>query len=140
MEESLHYRLMAVNSMFQKIFFSNIKDTGLTLGQPKVLDYLKDHDGAVQKEIASACHIEPASLTSVLNGMEKKQLIIRKMKKDNRRSFSVYLTENGLEYANRIKGEFEKIEKGVLDGFTQDEEAALQDYLIRIYKNTQRIK
>ena len=35
-----------------------LKDTGLTLGQPKVLDYLKDHDGVSQKEIAAGCLIE----------------------------------------------------------------------------------
>lgn len=38
------------------------------MGQPKVLDYLKDHDGSSQKEIARACHIEPGSLTSILFG------------------------------------------------------------------------
>lgn len=55
-----------------------LKDTGLTLGQPKVLDYLQDHDGANQAEIARACHIEPASLTSVLNRMEEKALVERR--------------------------------------------------------------
>ena len=38
------------------------------MGQPKVLDYLKDHDGSSRKEIARACHIEPGSLTSILFG------------------------------------------------------------------------
>lgn len=140
MEKTLHYLLMSNHFMFQKIFFANVKDTGLTLGQPKILDYLKDHDGAVQKDIASACHIEPASLTSVLNGMEKKNLIIRKMQKDNRRSLYVFLTENGREHANRIRSEFEKIEENALDGFTQEEKTMLEDYLLRVYQNIYWIK
>ncbi|MFR7668000.1 MAG: MarR family transcriptional regulator [Mediterraneibacter faecis] len=37
------------------------------------MDYLKDHDGANQKEIAAACHIEAGSLTSVLNRMEDRE-------------------------------------------------------------------
>ena len=37
------------------LFF--IDNFGLTPGQPKVLDYLKEHDGASQKEIAGACGI-----------------------------------------------------------------------------------
>ena len=38
--------------MFQKELLARLKDTGLTIGQPKILDYLKDHDGAGQKDIA----------------------------------------------------------------------------------------
>ena len=63
---SFHYLSMAIHSMVQKNFMERVKPSGLTLGQPKILDYLKDHNGANQKEIAAACHIEPGSLTSVL--------------------------------------------------------------------------
>ena len=58
MEESFHYLSMANQMLIQKKLMENVKSTGLTLGQPKVLDYLKHHDGANQKEIAAGCHIE----------------------------------------------------------------------------------
>ena len=74
MQETLHYLLMSDHFMIQKALVSSVKDTGLTPGQPKILDYLLHHDGAIQKEIAMFCHIEPASLTTILNGMEKKGL------------------------------------------------------------------
>lgn len=135
MKESLHYLLMSNHFMFQKMLFTNVKDTGLTLGQPKVLDYLKDHDGAVQKDIAAACHIEQASLTSVLNGMEKKGLIIRKMCNGNRKFVYVFLTEKGEEMGNCIRNAFDKIEEKSLEGFSHEEREALNDYLSRIYKN-----
>lgn len=135
MKETLHYLLMSNHFMFQKILFSNVKDTGLTLGQPKILDYLKNHDGAVQKDIASTCHIEQASLTAVLNGMEKKGLIIRKMCHGNRRSLYVYSTEKGKELIDRVENEFKKIEENALNGFTENEKDMLNDYLSRIYKN-----
>lgn len=57
---------MADHLLFQKSLLAGIKDVNLTPGQPKILDYLLSHDGAVQKEIAEACHIEPATITSVL--------------------------------------------------------------------------
>ena len=84
---SFHYLSMAVHSMIQKNFMEQVKSSGLTSGQPKVLDYLRDHNGANQKEIAAACHIEPGSLTSVLNRMEEKGLIERRMLDGNRRTF-----------------------------------------------------
>ena len=40
---------------------ANLRDTGLTIGQPKVLEYLAGHDGVSQIEIARACHIEAAT-------------------------------------------------------------------------------
>ena len=40
---------------------ANLRNTGLTIGQPKVLEYLAGHDGASQIEIARACHIEAAT-------------------------------------------------------------------------------
>ena len=60
MEFSTHYLLMADHSMLQKLVMSRIKPLGLTTGQPKVLDFLQDHDGAMQKDIAKGCHIEPS--------------------------------------------------------------------------------
>ena len=48
---SFHYLSMAVHSMIQKNFMEQVKSSGLTSGQPKVLDYLRDHNGANLKNI-----------------------------------------------------------------------------------------
>ena len=77
--ESFHYLSMSNHMMIQKQLMEQLKPYGLTLGQPKVLDYLKDHDGANQKEIAAACHIEAGSLTSVLNRMEDQNMVERRI-------------------------------------------------------------
>ena len=65
MKESIHYLLMSDHMLVQKALLGSIKESGLTLGQPKILDYLKDHNGCVQKDIAAGCHIEPASITVI---------------------------------------------------------------------------
>lgn len=133
--ESLHYLLMINHLMFQKSLITNIKDTQLTLGQPKVLDYLKDHDGAIQKDIAIACQIEPATITSVLLGMENKGLIVRKTLNGNRRSLYVYLTDEGRSLANRVELEFDHIESKALLGFSEEEKSMLNTLMVRIKKN-----
>ena len=112
MQETLHYLLMSDHLMVQKALVASVKDTGLTPGQPKILDYLLHHDGAIQKDIAMFCHIEPASLTSILNGMEKKGYIERKTAGNNRRSLHVYLTKTGKKYADRLNLEFSKVKIG----------------------------
>ena len=75
MEGTFHYMLMAEQAMVQKHILRTLRDTGLTMGQPKVLEYLMEHDGAEQKEIAMGCHVEAPSLTSILNRMERDGLI-----------------------------------------------------------------
>ena len=135
MQETLHYLLMSDHLMVQKALVSSVKDTGLTLGQPKVLDYLLHHDGAIQKEIALFCHIEPASLTTILNGMESKGYIERKNIQNNRRSLHVYLTQTGKKYADRLNFEFARIESDALKGFSEAETRQLHELLSRVYQN-----
>ena len=132
MKESLHYLLMANHFMIQKALVTSVKDTGLTSGQPKVLDYLKNHNGAVQKDIAG-CHIEPASLTAILNGMETKGLIERRLCPDNHRFYNVYLTETGRLYVGRLENEFDTIESYALQNFSEADKEQLIEYLSRIY-------
>lgn len=138
MEKTLHYLIMANHLLFQKSLIVNIKDTDLTLGQPKVLDYLLYHEGVVQKEIATACHIEPATITSVLLGMENKGLITRKNLNGNRRSLYVYLTDKGKALAKRIETEFKGIEDNALIGFTNEEKKMLTDLLLRVNQNMKK--
>ena len=70
MDRSFHYLLMATQSLFQRSVMAELNGSGLTAGQPKVLDYLGRHDGSVQKAIAAGCQIDPATLTGLLNRME----------------------------------------------------------------------
>lgn len=135
MNESLHYLLMTNHLLFQKLLLMLIKDTGLTVGQPKVLDYLRYHDGAVQKDIANACHIEPATITTVLLGMEKNQLIIRKNKDGNRRSLYVYLTDKGRTMSEQVEKCFDIIEEKAYKNFTDDEKETFISLLTRVKDN-----
>ena len=139
MEKSLHYLLMADHLLIQKAFLAAIKETGLTPGQPKILDYLLYHDGAVQKEIASACHIEPATMTSVLFGMEKKGFILRKNLNGNRRSIYIYLTDKGRSLAKQVESTFRIMEEKALLDFSKDEKEMFTAFLMRMSKNIQGV-
>ena len=140
MNDSFHYLSMANHMMVQKKLMEQLKDTGLTLGQPKVLDYLKDHDGASQKEIAAGCLIEAGSLTSILNRMEEKGLIERKMLNGNRRTFHIFMTESGKKNQKLVEETFEKIEETALNNVSEEEQKVFMEIFLRIYKNLAEIK
>lgn len=140
MNDSFHYLSMANHMMVQKKLMEQLKDTGLTLGQPKVLDYLKDHDGASQKEIAAGCIIEAGSLTSILNRMEEKGLIERKMLNGNRRTFHIFMTESGKKNQKLIEETFENIEETALNNISEEEQKVFMEIFYRIYRNLAEVK
>ena len=124
MEFSTHYLLMADHTMLQKLVMSRIKPLGLTTGQPKVLDFLQDHDGAMQKDIAKGCHIEPSSLSTILGGMERAGLLERSTRDENRRTV-----------CRRLNAIFAAAEEEALRGFSPQEMQQVQTLLERIYRN-----
>lgn len=140
MDDSFHYLSMINHMIVQKKLMEQLKDTGLTLGQPKVLDYLKDHDGASQKEIAAGCLIEAGSLTSILNRMEEKGLIERKMLNGNRRTFHIFMTESGKKNQKLVEETFEKIEETALNNISEEEQKVFMEIFHRIYRNLAEIK
>lgn len=135
MNSSFHYLVMAEQAMVQRALLARIKGSGLTLGQPKVLDYLKDHNGSSQKEIARGCHIEAGSLTSILNRMEEKGLVERRMLHGNRRNSYVFLTEKGEELRNLVTESFESIENEVFRGISEADRQQFMKTFSRIYEN-----
>lgn len=135
MSHSFHYLIMAEHSIFQKELLNRLKNTGLTIGQPKVLDYLKDHDGAGQKDIARGCHIEPGTLTTILNRMEDAGLVERRMLNGNRRSLYVFLTKKGKEQLKLVTEAFSWMEKEAFRGISETERKTFMDLMLRVYEN-----
>lgn len=137
MDDTLHYLIMANQMLVQKALLEQLKDTGLTIGQPKILDYLKDHDGSNQKEIAKACFLEAGSLTTILNKMEEKGLIERRILNGNRRSFHIFMTEEGKKKQQLVTQTFAKIEEKALSGVSAEEFQQFLAVYGKIYANLQ---
>ena len=132
---SLHYMLMSNHLLLQRKFFLKIKESGLSSGQPKILEFLSDHNGAIQKDIAEGCHIEPASLTSILAGMEKAGLVTRNTDPANRRNLHVFITPKGQEKLTEIQQVFREIDAAALAGFSQEQKDQILGFLQKIYSN-----
>ena len=103
--------------------------------EPKILDYLKDHDGSSQKDIAKACFLEAGSLTTILNKMEEKGLIERRILNGNRRSFHIFMTDEGRQKMQLVDRSFSEIEKKALSDVSDDELENFMSVYKKIYKN-----
>lgn len=132
MDYSFHYLLMATQALFQRSVMAELYGSGLTAGQPKVLDYLGLHDGSVQKSIAAGCQIDPATLTGLLNRMEEKGLIRRCNEQGNRRSLHVYLTDQGWEKQREVRQTLERQTEVVLSKLDEAQRTQLLDSLYQV--------
>ena len=130
--ESLHYLLMKSHLMLSRKILAEASKLGLTAGQPKVLDFLRTHEEADQKTIASYCEIEQTTVGSILLRMEKAGLIVRRQHEGNRRSLFVSLTDKGKEAAQQTAHIFQHAETPLMSALTEDEQETLKKLLMKV--------
>ncbi len=74
----------------------------VTLDQFAVLIRLWNEDGLSQRELCEKTLKTKSNITRILDSMEKKGLISRHINREDRRSFSIYLTEKGRDIKNKL--------------------------------------
>lgn len=127
--------ILTTFSFITKIIGRRAKRIGVSSGQPKVLDYLFDHDGANQADIARACGLEASTLTQILDGMEKAVFIERKREDGDRRSYHIFLTTLGKEKAHQTVSLFENIENELYKGLSDEERKEFTRMLKIVHDN-----
>ncbi len=134
-KRDLNHLLIKVSATHRRRSSYEFMKYDLTAGQPRMLNYLYEHDGCIQREIAAACHLEPASVTSVLNSMEKAGLIERKQVKGDKRALEVWLTEKGYEKKKTVDEIFVALADECFNGFSEEEKILAGNFLNRIFNN-----
>ncbi len=108
---------------------------GLSPGQPKVLRFLSSHNNCMQKEIAEALDIEPATVSRLLVNMEQNGLVIRSAPEERRRAESVRITEEGRTAFTQWETFCHTVEEQSLQGFSEEEGQKFLEFLCRMYQN-----
>lgn len=122
MENSLHYKLRACHTNCQRAIIHHIKEkTDLRPGEPKILEFLMEHEPCEQKEIAAGCNLDSASVTGILGRMESRDLVKRETKNGNRRSLYVSMTEHGSRMAKAVEETFSFVDQRAVKGLSERE-------------------
>lgn len=82
---------------------------GITSNELTIIQFVHLNPDIVIKEASEALSIPGSTLTSVIDRLEQKNLVIRTVSKKNRRSFGLKLTEEGI----KLNAEHEKSERQV---------------------------
>ena len=110
-----------VNRLHFTKFHQTLSGFGLGKGQPPILKYLSLNDGCKQSEIAKREHLTAATVTVMLQTMEKNGLIERKSDENDLRIMRVYITPKGRELQEKCDEAIENMEKEIYADFTADE-------------------
>jgi DNA-binding MarR family transcriptional regulator len=120
-----------LNRKLERVQRLTVRDTGLTPPQYVALSQLWEQDGQPLKDLAAGNHCTPATMTTIVDGLERKGFVTREPHPDDRRSLQVRLTAEG----RRMRGAAPNVEdmfRGCCSGLSPDDTRTLANLLTRL--------
>ena len=102
-----------------------LQSVGLTPALFAVLNYLRGRDGAIQQQIGAAMGIDPSTMVSLVDQLERAGLANRRPHPQDRRAREVVVTPKGRRTLKRARELAQQVEADVLQGLDPDERRQL---------------
>jgi MarR family transcriptional regulator, repressor for mepA len=109
-----------------------IRARGLSHEQAFVLGYLTQNPGAIQRDIAQISRTSAASVSSLLQGLERNGLVERRTDPGNERSKRVHATPAGTELIAGFDTAMAAADETILAPLNEAERATLHALLTKI--------
>ncbi len=95
LQEDLAFLIAQVGSHSQSSFGKQVDPLGLRLAHVGVLKAIFRADGLTQRELGDALGMFPSNLVRLIDELEEKNLVRREKSTEDRRSYTLLLTEKG---------------------------------------------
>ncbi len=102
------------------------ENQGLTISQLGVLEALARGGVHCQKELGEKIFKSSGNITLVIDNLEKRGLVRRERKEDDRRFISIHLTDEGEKVINEVLPKVATFIEEELKVLTEEEQTALQ--------------
>ncbi len=135
--DELHFLLRKAHTVTTHQIMAQTAKLGLTPGQPKVLEYLLEHDGSCARAICQEFAIDKSTMASILPRMEKAGLVRREASEADRRSSLIWLTDKGRELALDAKRAILSVDASLTQGVSPEDLAACERVLANIVANAE---
>lgn len=100
---------------------------------------LKRNEEIVQKDLARTMKLRGSSITSLLQGLERKGFISRSTGNEDGRTKQLNITEKGRAVIEEVESSFQELEQLLVEGMSEDEKATFL-HLLRISFNNLKIE
>ncbi len=137
MEHSFHSALIRASYLHRVISREEFQKLDLSEGQPKILLHLLSGNGILQKDLSQVCNVKPATMTTLLQNMLAKNLVMKKgiRVSGGKRGYLIFLTDRGRELAYQVIEIVDQIEEISFQGFTMQEREQLLLLLGKVSEN-----
>lgn len=110
-------------------------DAELYFGQLPILEYIHDHPGCTQAEIAEHLCVTPASISTSTKRLQKSGLLTKATDPDNLRCNRLAITEEGIVRCENNRAMIDRINDRMFSGISPEELAAFGTTLNKVLQN-----
>jgi len=129
----VHWAERALINRLSQNYRSNGYD--ITVEQWRVIANLWNREGQSQRELAEAVRKDKTGMTRILNGMEKRDLVVRTPDRTDARNKRIYLTRKGRELQQALVVLTRKTLDEALKGIAEDDIEGCKKVLRRVIGN-----
>ncbi|MBY9078792.1 MarR family transcriptional regulator [Paenibacillus sp. HN-1] len=128
------YLIRSIGMKIRNMSNIRLSELGLNAQQGQMMGYIFEHQdkGVIQKDLAEHFGRKGATITSMLQGLEKKGYIKRVIPKDNERQKKIYLLKKGTDLVEEFNEIFMEVEKSITQGLTEAESETFMKLLIKV--------
>ena len=137
--ESINYLLVQVSRLHRARADMRLEPLGLFPGQPPVINALHAQPGLTQGELAAQLRVTPATMTRLLQRLERTGFVTRQSDAIDQRISRFALTEAGEAIRTTMMATLRKLEAETFAGLTPAEHAVLRHLLERLRANLRAI-
>ena len=137
--ESIDFLLVQVCKAHRARAHALLEEIGLYQGQPHMLHLLWQEDGPTHGELAERLHVQPSTVTKMVQRMEKAGFVDRRDDVQDQRISRVYLTAAGRAVQEQVRGVWARLEAETFDGFTLEERVLLRRFFLQMRENLLRL-
>ncbi len=131
-EQCIFYHLAKTNQTGSKVWGKAMSGFSVTATQGMVLNFLHDGDRITSKELGDRTMLDSATLTGILDRLEKAGLVERLQHPTDRRAITVALTIKGQSVAKKTYAEIERANEVFLKCLSKKEQVSLKSMLEKI--------
>jgi len=113
-------------------FFATLEPHGFHPREFGLMTVLKNRPGITQQELASLAQIDPSSMVAVLDGLEERGFVERRIDPGDRRRRAVHLTAEGQRTWQALQREARKTGEAFLAPLTPEERTTLNELLRKL--------
>lgn len=120
--------------------FQKSKDLGmdLTKNQVRAIMLLGDEERLTATQLGKFLSMEKGSITSLIDSLENIDLVYKKLDKNDRRKYWIYLTASGKDFFNKQKSIVNRQINNIFKNSTRDEINIFNENLENIVKILER--